>query len=57
MLAACLEQNASCKVIELFSLRYHTHIESVFLLKALTVGMAFLNTSEVMTLKKHIYWF
>ena len=58
MPAACLEQNAlqnvSCRVIEFFSLQYHTHIESGFLLKALTVAMAFLNMAEVMTLKKHL---
>lgn len=44
--AACLEQNAlqnvSFRVIEFFSLQYHTHIQAVFLLKALTAAMAFL---------------
>lgn len=33
MPAACLEQNAlqniSCTVIELFSLKYHTHVEHI----------------------------
>lgn len=60
MLAACLEQNASqniaATVIEHLSYNI-TLMQNMFLLKALTVAMTFLNLAEVVTLKQYTYWF
>lgn len=57
MPAACLEQNAlqniSCTVL----FPTISHHENMFLLKALTVAMTFLNLAEVITLKQCTYWF